>query len=58
MRSAKERIKTLQRRLDWLRKRTADNPDLSHDRAEAAALDWAIRNLKPIAEREDMARCR
>jgi len=41
-------LERLQKRADHLRKRTADNPLLTYDRAELNALDWAIKILRDI----------
>lgn len=56
MRSAEAHIATLQKRLEHLRQRTENNPQLTYDLAEAGSLEWAILNLQPIAEREKSCR--
>ena len=43
----RERLKTLTRRADHLAKRIAESPlDLTYDKAELAALRWAIQELE------------
>lgn len=43
-------LEALQRRADWLARRVAeaaDRNDLSYDRAELAALLWALQRVEP-----------
>jgi hypothetical protein len=44
----RHKIKRLVRRMDHLAKRIKDNPNLSYDIAEHAALQWAIRVLNRV----------
>jgi hypothetical protein len=47
----KKHLNTLKRRADFLAKRVKDNPDLSFDRNERAALKWAVDTLtQPCAD--------
>ena len=46
-RRLRDRLKTLSRRADHLAKRIAESPlDLTYDKAELAALQWAIEQLE------------
>lgn len=44
------KIAALERRMNHLRQRVKDNPNLTFDAAECGALDWAIRILKKVLE--------
>jgi hypothetical protein len=39
------RIRALERRAEFLRLRTKDKPELTYDRQEAGAIEWALREL-------------
>lgn len=56
-----KRLENLRKRRDWLRARSHGQPGLHYDRAERAALDWAIdliERLDAEGSLPDLVRCK